>query len=110
MKKHRKVKGKQPPPRVLPTQVLMPLVKVAIRTETEWVVAYVASGDGKTREEVARIARRLLDERPDLWKRWKALTTAGGVYIIESLTGATVVGTCEMDPSLVELEDDGQGN
>jgi hypothetical protein len=83
---------------------IAPPVKVAIRGEGEWVVAYVAMIDGKERNEIGRIARRLMDERKDLWEQWKALVTAGGFHIIESVTGAKVVGSVEMMPELTEYE------
>lgn len=77
-------------------------MKVAIRTEGHTVRAYVASLDGTHKEEIASIARRLLQERPDLWERWKALVSEAGCYVIGELAGVPVDVGPELHPDDLE--------
>lgn len=63
----------------------------AVAEEGSWLVATVSLEDKPASSiEVGRIPARLIDERPEMWERWRDLMTEGGVHIIESIAGVPV--------------------
>lgn len=77
--------------------------KLAIRTESRWVVAYCSNLEGTEREELGRILEPLLDglEGP-VFSGWRDAMIAAFTRFIEVALDTKVSDVVQSHPSLLE--------
>lgn len=73
-------------------------IKLAIRDEGEWVVAYFATLDEAEKIEVGRMAKGVLQKVPGVWESWKILLISACNQFVQDELGVKPVGWQELEP------------